>query len=248
MECFKIFKERTGGVIYQYKHLKVTPFNQDMISEMCPMFKVIAHQNTKTDKRTKSGIRDEVYYTYMYYDKEYTLKEINKREVYIKVPIYFDTLLELLPYLPYVVACSASNDEGETVIIDNESFVDKECYSMLKGGVNSVGRATHYRKELANLYKEVILEYFNPTGKEHVELVTFDENFKGKVSKPIDKNFSVEWRWKDDKPLSHWASPKVVDAKNGIIEIGKQDYTHFLGHQMLVYYVEYVEHESSYNM
>lgn len=247
MECFNIFKERTGGVIYQHKHLKVTPFNQDMISEMCPQFKVIKHQTTKVDKRTKSGTKDEVYYTYMYYDKEYTLKEINKREVYIKVPIYFDTLLELLPYLSYVVACSMCDDKGETIIIDNENFVDKECNYMLKRGINSIGRATHYRKELANLYREVVLAYFNPTGKEHVEMVDFDENFKGKVSKPIDENFKVEWRWKDNKPLSHWTSPKVVDAKNGIIEIDKQDYS-LLGNQMLVYYVEYVKPEPNYDI
>lgn len=247
MECFKIFKERTKGVIYQHKHLKVSENNQDLIEKLSEgNFKVITHKEEVQDLRRKDKTRTKVTYTYMYWDKEYTLKEINKHGVFVKVPIRFNTLIDLIPYLPYLVSMSANNQEGEIVYITNKSYVDQEFEEMLEHGCDMTNMRNHYKKELSELYRDVILKYYNPQGREHEELVEFDKDtLQGKLSKPIDDSFDLKWVFKDVENTSHWCSPKIVDAPQGIIEINKYDLEKF-GNKMWVYYVEYKDFEPSY--
>ena len=71
---FLEFKKRTGGVLHQHKVLTITPWNHDEAMKLCPELEVIEHKKTVSDKRQKSGQREEVYYTYKYWGKEYTLK------------------------------------------------------------------------------------------------------------------------------------------------------------------------------
>ena len=71
MECFQEFVKRTGGVLHQHKGLTVTEFNRSLIEKLNPSFKVLEHTRQVADKRTKTGTREEVYYTYEYYGKEY---------------------------------------------------------------------------------------------------------------------------------------------------------------------------------
>ena len=237
MECFEIFKKKTGGVIYQHKKVKVSEWNQDFIEKYWEWFKVIEHKETKEDKRVKSGVKEKVTYTYEYWGKEYTLKEINKKGVYLKVPIYFDNLVELLPYFGYIVSFMCAGGDKEEVVISNQNYIDELSDDFLESGCDSAFRIkSRYNKDLANLYRSVILEYFNPIGKERVETITFDENGVGKVSRPIDPNFKVDWIL--EKGTNHWTSPKVIDAQEGIIEMSSQDLEMYLGNVCDVYYVE----------
>ena len=251
MECFKIFKERTGGILHQHKILKITPWNLEEAEKLTKgEFKAIKHTKVVDDKRTKSGKREETYYTYQYWGKEYkSLSEINKKRVYITIDIKFDTLLDLIPYYPYIVSMSCSNNGKETVYISQDSFVDEERDEHLENGWYS-DYWQHYKKDLQDHYREVVLRYFNPEGRENVEEITFEpviENditkYIGYVSKPVDENFSVEWHWSDGITKSHWTSPKVLDYKAGKIEMSQSDYEHFLGNTMNVYYVEAKEYE-----
>ena len=131
---FLEFKKRTGGVLHQHKVLTIKPWNHDKAIKLCPELEVIEHKKTVPDKRQKSGHREEVYYTYKYWGKEYTLKELNKRKVYITIDIHFDTLLDLIPYYPYIVSMSCSNDGKQTVYISSQSFVDEEVDDHLEHG------------------------------------------------------------------------------------------------------------------
>lgn len=234
---FLAFKKRTGGVIHQHKKVKVTEWNQKEVEKNIPnMFKVIEHKEEIKDKRYKDGIKEVISYTYEYWGKEYkTLKELNKHGVYITIDIHFDTILDLIPYYPYIVSSCCSSGDKETVFISKESFVISERDEHCERGYFS-DSWEWYNKKLQDHYREIVLEYFNPTGREHIEEVTFDENGIGKVSEPIDENFYVEWRWEDGKPHDHWTSPEVLDAQNGKIKMHKYDIK-LLSNKMLVYYV-----------
>ena len=239
---FLEFKKRTGGVLHQHKVLTIKPWNHDKAIKLCPELEVIEHKKTVPDKRQKSGHREEVYYTYKYWGKEYTLKELNKRKVYITIDIHFDTLLDLIPYYPYTVSMSCSNDGKQTVYISSQSFVDEEVDDDLEHGWYS-DFWQHYKKKLQEHYQEIVLRYYNPAGREHIEEVEFNEDRVGKVSKPIDENFKPEWREQSDTVKCHWTSPKVINAEDGLIQISKEDYEYYIGKKALIYYVEAKEHK-----
>lgn len=218
MECFQEFMKRTGGVLHQHKCLTVTEFNRSLIEKLNPSFKVLKHTRQVADKRTKTGTREEVYYTYEYYGKEYTLKEINKRKVYITVDIKIKTLLDLIPYYPYIVSTCWCNgeDEKETIYISDRSFVEEEYDKHLQWGYESE-MINHYRNELQDHYRSVVLRYFNPEGKIVTEKVFFDEHHRATTNYPIDSNFDIEW---DIKPC--WTHPRIIDGQT--IEIHPTDY------------------------
>ena len=239
---FLEFKKRTGGVLHQHKVLTVTPWNHDEAMKLCPELEIIEHKKTVPDKRQKSGQREDVYYTYKYWGKEYTLKELNKRKVYVTIDIHFDTLLDLIPYYPYIVSMACSNDGKQTVYISSQSFVDEEVDDHLEHGWYS-DFWQHYKKKLQEHYQEIVLRYYNPTGREHIEEVEFNEDRVGKVSKPIDENFKPEWREQSDTVKPHWTSPKVINAEDGLIQISKEDYEYYIGKKALIYYVEAKEHK-----
>lgn len=243
---FVAFKKATGGVLHQHKKVEVTKFNLQFIKEHCDEFDIIEHIEQISDKRTRSGYKELKNYTYKYWGKEYTsLKELNKKGVYITIDIHFNTILDLIPYYPYIVSAnfSTTNEDGtrsEYVVISKEPFPISERDDLMRGGYYSAWE--HYAKKLQNHYREIVLRYFNPEGREHIEELIFDENRQAKVSKPIDENFEVKWYW-DDETKPHWTSPIVIDYDKGEIEMsegdyGTEKYKGFLDHTMKVKYVE----------
>ena len=236
---FLEFKKRTGGVLHQHKVLTVTPWNHEDAVKLCPELEVIEHKRIVPDKRQKSGQREDVYYTYKYWGKEYTLKELNKKKVYITIDIHFDTLLDLIPYYPYIVTMSC----GNTVYISNQSFVDEELDDHLASGYYS-DFWQHYKKELQEHYQEIVLRYYNPAGREIKENITFmketvedgTEKYIGRTLYPMDENF--EPKWTTEK--SRWTSPKRIDEHR--IEMSKKDFEYYLGATQEVYYVQKKEY------
>jgi len=241
---FLEFKKRTGGVLHQHKVLTVTPWNHEEAVRLCPELEIIEHRKTVQDKRQKSGQREEVYYTYKYWGKEYTLKELNKHKVYITIDIHFNTLLDLIPYYPYIVCMSAYNDGKETVFISGQSFVDEELEEHLKNGYYSEFWQ-YYKKKLQEHYQEIVLRYYNPVGREIKENITFmkettedgTEKYIGRTLYPMDENFEPEWTTN----RSRWTSPKKIDEHR--IEMSKQDFEHYLGATQEVYYVQKKDYE-----
>lgn len=163
---FLEFKRITNGVIHQHRKIKVNEYNQDYVKEHCKGFDYTLHTKEIKDARTTKGYREESYYTYFYYGKEYTLKELNKKGVYITIDIHFDTILDLIPYYPYIVSMSCSNDGKQIVYISNQSFVDGELEEHLENGWYS-DYWQHYKKELQGHYIDIVLKYFNPKEKEY---------------------------------------------------------------------------------
>lgn len=165
-ECFEIFKKRTNGVIYQHQKVEVTENNQDFVAANCKQFEITTQTITVPDRRCKGRVRVTKLYSYTYYGKEYpTLKELNKKEVYITIPIKFETILDLIPYYPYVISFCASDAEGETVYIANKSETDYRVESCLKYG-SSLEFIYYFRKILQNHYIEVV----NRLNKEKEEI------------------------------------------------------------------------------
>lgn len=233
---FLAFKKKTNGTLYQHLRVEVTECNQDFIAEHCDYFKVIKHTKKAQDKRTKSGEKESTYYTYMYYDKEYkSLKEINKKHVYIVKEIHFNSLLDLLPYYPYIVKAAACNGDVHKVWISSRSYVDEEEDRALKHGWKH-SLIDHYRQQLAEHYQEIVLRYYNPTGREVEEYAKFDpETGQATLANGIDDRFRVAWVNPEKK--SFWTSPKVIDYDKGIIKISEADLGTF-GNNVLVRYIK----------
>ena len=236
-ECFDIWKQRSGGILYQHKKIKeVNQWNQDFIKEHCNAFEIIKHEEKIPDTRKKSGYREKVTYTYKYWGKEYTAKELNKKGVYITTEIHINNLVEMIPYFPYIVTMHSHSDGKDIMYISDQSYVEEEYDTSLQYGHENM--RDYYHKHLAELTREIVLNYFNPQGRENFEKIVFDsETGLGVVSKPIDDKFDVEWYWEDGVKKSHWTSPKIVDADKGIIKMHSTD-LRMLGNTMSVYYVE----------
>ena len=239
MKDFLAFKKKTGGVMYQHMKIVVTEFNQNLVAKKCKEFKINEHTRIVPDARKKSKQREEKYYTYEYWGKEYeNLKSLNKRHVYITKEIHFDTLLDIIPYYPYVVSMQACWDNKMTVFIADRSYVDEEEESAYKNGWER-SLTDYYRKKLQEHYREVVLTYFNPVGREHVETVDFDpKTLTGKLKFNVDTNFSVMWFF-DGERKTHYTSPKLVGEN--VISISKEDFEHYLGSSVEVYYVSAYE-------
>ena len=237
---FLAFKKKTGGVLYQHKNVKVNSYNKEEIKEHCENFDFKEKIIKVTDKRSKTGYREDKSYIYTYYGREYTEKELNaKGGVYIKVEVKFDTLLDLLEYYPYLTSAVTSSEDKMTVYIHDRSFVEEEFDQLVKTGYVSNLR-NYYKQKLAEHYAEVALKYYNSAGHEITEEITFDENGIGYTSKPVNERFKLTWDsdWLKNKKgySSYWTSPKLVGPNT--IQMSKNDLDTFIGTKAKINYVE----------
>lgn len=230
LQDFFAFKKATGGKIYQHHKVTVSELNQDFIKKHCKNFDFVKHVEQKPNKASKTGFREHIYYTYTYWGKEYTLKELNKHGVYIEMPIKFDTLFDLIPYYPYLVSVACSSEDGEYVVISNESYVDTEYKQHLQYGWVS---ELDYKKELQDHYLQVCKQYY---------LVDYGQRIKttSLIScKPLHNGFyelilptradvlhEVSFIWDDGNSHMHWTSPKLEDEKT--VLISDQDIEYYL--------------------
>lgn len=217
MECFDVFKEETGGVIYQSVKTEVNTFNQHLIEKKCNGFKVLTHKEIEDDKRYKNNTRETISYTYEYYGKEYkTLKELNKKGVYIDKEIKFDNIVELIPYFPYIIAASGYSNGKEYIHISSESYMDKRYKEDIRYGDDGDYWNHYYRKTLADITKDIILKYFSDykerTIKEEVEVIKEDDKYVIHTSKDIDYNFEAKVDEDNkDKIVCYSLTPKYID-------------------------------------
>lgn len=233
---FLEFKKRTGGVIHQHKVITVTPWNHEEVKRLCPQLEIIEHKKTVPDKRQKSGQREDTYYTYKYWGKEYTLKELNKHKVYITIDIHFNNILDLIPYYPYIVSFATCSDGKETIVVSDRSYVDEKLEDHLEHGWYS-NCWQDYKKELQKHYIKIVQKYFNPEGREHIEEVEFDSEGNGHVNYSIDTNFEVQFVFPRGESKLYWNSPEVINDEEGTIKIAPQNLK-LLGNKLNIYYVE----------
>lgn len=233
MECFKIFMERTGGVIHQHKRIHLDVHNQDFVASKCSALAI-----TKHVKKSLFSRKEKEYYTYEYFGEKRTLKYLHKHGVIITVDIPIRNLLDLIPYYPYIISIACCNDGKDTIYISDQSYAEEEYNTHLQHGWEN-SSYVYYKEKLQDHYREVVLRYFNPTGRECIETLHFNSNRQTDVCFPIDKNFAVAWHF-DGEVKTHWTSPQVVGERT--IEISKEDYESYLGQDVKVYYVRYEEY------
>jgi hypothetical protein len=242
-EDFLVFKKQTKGLLHQHKKVTVSEWNQEEVKERCHQFDFTEHVRVIKDKRFKKGVREEKYFTYTYWNKEYeSLKELNKKGVYITIDIPFETLLDLIPYYPYTVSAAACNNEGSYIVISEKPYpIEQRDESLSKGG-KLFDYWQSYAKKLQEHYREVVLKYYNPTGREIIERINFELDSKGRYIAhtrfPVDDNFKLDWEFAIESK-THWTSPKLIDENT--IEMSKQDAEKFLGTSMEVKYVRVKE-------
>lgn len=231
LQDFDAFKKQTGGIIYQHREIKLQSWMRDeefnFIKEHCSQFDY--HCLKEDGKAIK--ISD---YTFTYWDNNYSFKTLKKKGVWVEVPIMFNTLLDLLPYFPYIVTFSCGNH----VVITNESYVDSERTKHVENCWDS-SMFNVYKKALADLYLDVCEKYFLYKKEERTKIITFgDRMFKNKngdydvaINQRIDYMHDIEFVWDDGKKHSHWTSPKLTKDDSGndhIITISKEDVEQYL--------------------
>lgn len=191
------FKRQTGGVIHQHKKVKVSKWNQEDVKNHCSGFNFTKHTRKIPDNRCKDKFREETYYTYTYYGKEYTsLKELNKKNVYITIDIHFNTLLDLIPYYPYIVsACSHNSDSSPEsyVFISEKPYPIEQRDERLKTGGLIDNSFQRYQRDLNEHFRDIVLEYYNPTGREQTESLTVHEENGRKFVRP-SREIDTAWR------------------------------------------------------
>lgn len=196
MECFEIFKERTKGEIYKYIPIVVTENNQDLVAKRNRMFEVIPHIAIKKDKRFKSGQKEITTYTYKYYNEEYpSLKELNKKRIYILDPIKFKTLLDIIPYYSHIVSVCASDKEKEMVVISTDDFVDSNYKNFLKYGLDLSQYKNNCKEELQRHYVDVVERYYNTTTRKFTNTFLVEElgdKLVVKIGVPLDDYWDVK--------------------------------------------------------
>lgn len=212
MKDFEAFKKETNGVIYQHIKVKVDLWNQDYVKEHCQGFDFTKRSEIKEDKRFKDGKKKSDHYTYTYYGKEYkNLKELNKHGVYITKSIYFDTILELIPYFPYIVKVMTHSNGNTYVVISDRSYADTCFREHQWEGTEELFH--HYRKELAEFTRSIILENFGDykerTVDQEFKIDKSQDKYIVHLEKPVDYNFEIEIVREKGERL--WSSPKLLD-------------------------------------
>lgn len=150
LEKFEIFKQRTSGLLHQSRKLYLEKWNVDYEIEYRNNPAILRKE--KVNGRTK----------YFYYGKAYSsLKALNKVGYYTDFLIYFDTILDLVPYYPYIIAICASDQEGEYIEITKHSHVEDELmepWRKIKYGKDSIH--SYYKEQLNKELIRIVKEYY----------------------------------------------------------------------------------------
>ena len=230
MQDFEAFKKATNGVIYQHIEVKVNEWNQDYVKKHCNGFDFTKHTEIREDKRCKEGKKEYCHYTYTYYGKEYNnLKELNKHGVYITKSIYFDNILELIPYFPYTVAMMIYNEGKAQMVVSDRSYADK-CFRE-HNWESAEQSFYHYRKKLAKFTKDIVLKYMSDykerTIEQEFKVEKENDKYIVHLEKPIDYNFEIELpSYREDAFI--YGYPKQIDdytldVTNTYLDIDKRD-------------------------
>lgn len=252
LECFEIFKKRTGGKIYQHYLVKVTELNQDKVKDYCKDFDFTKIETKVPDKRMKEGFKIITSYTYTYYGTEYkSLKELNKHGVYIEQEITFNTLLDIIPYYSYVIAFSASDENSEHVVIANESYPMSEFNDGLKYG--TFFRFPNWENQrLQEHYIEVCKKYFLYKVEERTKQIDIvgikplhNKWYELILPKAVDYMHEDELKyvWKDGNVKTHWCNPKMKEGEPNVLLLHESDVENFLAEDIKTgnVVIEYVE-------
>lgn len=139
-EKFDIFHKRTGGKLYQDVKVELTKHNIDFFLE----------KEKNKLKKVENG--------YEYFGQFYkTLNALNKRGFWTTRTIYFDDMLELFPYLGYIIATAASDKNKETIFISQHEYnVERELEALTHGYEFTFPK--YHKEAYKKLLKETLKE------------------------------------------------------------------------------------------
>lgn len=160
--AFEIFKEETGGKLYQNLTVELNAWNLDKEIEYINRPEYLSKEVEVIqvpDKRCKSGFKTKEKVFVKYLGKLIPLE--NKPKVCVRKVIYFEDMIDLVPYYPYIVASYGKDvKDGEiicSVTISKESYLDDRYLDNRKLG-GDISYLEHYRKNLKEELINTVLE------------------------------------------------------------------------------------------
>ena len=148
LEKFNVFKKRTNGKIYQKIPIEVTEFNIDRLIESDPLL-----------EKTVEG-------DFTFLGKKYrTIRALNRFGYYYKREIKFNSAIDIVQYLPYIIAFMSSDEDGEYIEISELSYPEYSYREHLKYGNFDTAILDFYNQELIKEYRDTI----NDEEKEYKE-------------------------------------------------------------------------------
>lgn len=195
----------------------------------------LTYSNRTIEKKNAKGeIKEVLQKSYYYWDKEYdSLKKLNKHGVYVMIDIPFDTIFDLIPYYPYVIACHYFSKEKEMVILAHESFVDQTIDERLESGwfdKDSISFQWRYKQELAEHTHEVAAQLdknlaarYDVINIHDTQMIKDGEYYLVKTEYPVDYNHKIEWLNASMETPQHtrWTSPAYRDTNT--LALNKKD-------------------------
>lgn len=150
LEKFEVFKQRTEGKIYQSRKLTLEKWNID--------YEIQYIDNPNILRKEKENGR----WKYYYYGKKFaSLTALNKYGYYTLFTIKIDTLLDLIPYYPYVISILVCSDSSDYIQICSTSQVDSELMEpWRKVKYDGDSYFYHYRDALRDELIRVAKEYY----------------------------------------------------------------------------------------
>jgi hypothetical protein len=208
--------------LHQERKVLVTESNLD---DICKINIQLSYSNHTIEKQNAKGeIKEVLQKSYRYWDKEYdSLKKLNKHGVYVMIDIPFETIFDLIPYYPYVIACHYWSKEKEMVILAHDSFVDETIDERLASGwfnEDSISFQWHYKQELAEHTHEVAKELdknlasrYDVINLHSTQLTKDGEYYLVKTDYPVDYNHKIDWldASMEKHQHTHWTSPAYRD-------------------------------------
>jgi hypothetical protein len=161
LECFNVFKQKTGGKIYQFCQVPFAATNTEFIKTLNDNKKLFT--NAQSIEITGNGK-----HPYRIDGKEYTIRQLEHSDKFwcgFEREIPIENIFDLVPYYPYLVTTSSSSGDHLKVVISGKPYPKSEYENALKWGRTTRLR-DYYEKELQNHYVTLLQEYgddlFNP--------------------------------------------------------------------------------------
>lgn len=146
LEKFNVFKQRTGGKMYQSVKVELTKYNVDYFLD-----------NDNNLTKGENG--------YEYWGKTFkTLNQLNKWGYWYKRTIEFETIFDVIPYLGHIISSIASDKDGDTVFIAPKSYPEMRYEESLEIGYPR-DRMLEFYRLLQEEFKETLKEVENETNR-----------------------------------------------------------------------------------
>lgn len=161
-KAFDIFKEETGGKLYQNITIELNPWNLDKEIEYINRPEFLSKEVEVIqvpDKRCKSGFKTKEKVFVKYLGELIPLEK--KPKVCVRKVIYFEDMIDLVPYYPYIVSSYGRYEKDGKLVcrvtISKESYLDDRYLERRKLG-GDISYLEHYRKNLKEELINTILE------------------------------------------------------------------------------------------